>query len=740
MYAEVIIDISNKNVDRVFSYKIPEELKDKVFKGYRVQVPFGVRNALREGIVIGFCDKVDFPENRLKSISSVIDNFPVIDEKRISLAKWMKEKYYTTLSDCLQCIIPKVVNDKTRRYAYINFDRSDINELIYDCLKKNNQQSRVIRLLKEKKEMFVDEIKLALGIADSPIKTLEKNGLIKISQKEIKRDVFNAEDYKKTYNLNPTEEQKNAIDFLKNALDKIEKKPVLIHGVTGSGKTEIFLQLIDEAINRGKQAIVLVPEISLTPQTVQRFIERFGTKVSVTHSKLSDGERFDQWKKAREGEISVMIGPRSAIFTPFENLGVIIIDEEHENSYKSETTPKYDTKEVAEKLGALTGALTVLASATPSVDSYYKATNGRYDLIKLVKRVNNSFPEIEIVDMRVELEEGNRSIFSRKLFSAMKRNIDEKKQTILFLNRRGHSTFVSCRKCGYVMTCENCNVNYTYHLDTNKLTCHYCNTTVESPKLCPQCGMPYIRHFGVGTQKIEEEVKKYLPNARVLRMDLDTTSRKNSHQSILKSFAEGKADILIGTQMIAKGLDFPNVTLVGVVAADTGLNSGDYRCGETSFQLLTQVAGRAGRADQKGLVYIQSYQTEHYSLIYTRDNNYEGFFEHEIEQRRQMVYPPFSHIFFVLFTGEDEKKVISKIYALAEIMKIYNKRAGFDILGPAPAAISKIKKQFRYKIIIKGIEEERVKAFVLYCVDKLRENEDLKGVNINLTLDPSFLQ
>lgn len=740
MYAQVIIDISNKNVDRVFSYKIPMELSEKAVKGVRVKVPFGVGNSLREGIIIDFTEEIDFPENRLKSIKEVCDSLPVIDESRIELAKWMKEKYYTTLSVCLQCIIPKVVNDKTRRCAYINFENPDIENLLSACIKKGNQQSRVVKLLREKGEMFVDEIKLLLGIAESPLKTLEKNGIIIIEKKEIKRDVFNPAEFESTCRLSPTDEQKTAIAYLKEAIDSPYKKPVLIHGVTGSGKTEIFLQLIDECISRGKQAIVLVPEISLTPQTVQRFTGRFGNKVSVTHSRLSDGERYDQWKKARDGEISVMIGPRSAIFTPFKNTGAIIIDEEHENSYKSETTPKYDTKEVAEKLGALTGVLVVMASATPSVDSYYKAKEGAYDLIKLRKRVNNLFPDIEIVDMRRELEEGNRSIFSRALFNDMRDNLINKRQTILFLNRRGHSTFVSCRKCGYVMTCENCNVNYTYHLDTDRLTCHYCNTTVENPKVCPQCGMPYIRHFGIGTQKIEQEVKKYFPEARVLRMDLDTTTKKNSHSDILKSFAQGRADILIGTQMIAKGLDFPNVTLVGVVAADTALNAGDYRCGETSFQLLTQVAGRAGRADRKGRVYIQSYQSEHYSLLYTRDNDYDGFFEHEIELRRQMVYPPFSHIFFIMFTGENEKSVISKIYTLNEIMKKYNKRAGFDILGPAPAVISKIKKQFRYKIIVKGVEEERVKAFVLYCVDKLREAEDLNGVNINLTLDPSYIQ
>lgn len=740
MYAEVILNINNKNVDRIFHYFIPEYLQNEAKIGCRVSIPFGRSNKENIGFIIGFSETPDCPVEKVKPIAGVLDKTPVISLQLIELAKWMKDKYYTTLSNCLQCIIPKIVNDKTVRYAYINYENENIEQLMEETIKKKNYQSRVIELLKRTNGLPVTEIKMLLEIAESPIKTLEKKNIIKICDVEVNRDVLDIEKYSPNYKFIPTQEQLEAINFLKDKLNDENKRPVLIHGVTGSGKTEVYLQIIEEVIKDGKQAIILVPEISLTPQTVDRFIGRFGNFVSVTHSRLSDGERYDQWKKAKNGQISIMIGPRSAIFTPFNNLGCIIIDEEHENTYKSETTPKYDTKEVAVKLSELTGTLVVLGSATPIVESYYRAKTGVYDLVTIENRVNNQFPDIEIVDMKDEFDAGNRSIFSRTLFTAIAENIENKKQTILFLNRRGHSTFVSCRKCGFVMKCDNCNVNYTYHLHDNKLVCHYCNTVIETPEICPQCGLKYIKYFGVGTQKIEEEATRLLPNAKILRMDLDTTSKKNSHEIILKQFARGGADILIGTQMIAKGLDFPNVSLVGVIAADLSINAGDFRCAETSFQLLTQVAGRAGRADVKGRVYIQTYQPEHYSIIYAKENNYIDFYNHEIELRRQMMYPPYSHIFFIMFTGEDEREIIIKLHKLMEIMRYYNQKTNFELMGPTSAVISKIRNQYRWKIIVKGNDEERVKNFVIYCVDRLKREHKLEGININLTLNPSFIQ
>lgn len=737
-YAEIIISISHKSIDHTFTYAIPSEIDDKIAIGMRVIVPFGKGNKNYEGYVIGILTDTKVSPDKIKSIINQVGSYPVFSKNMIELAKWMKDKYYTTLTSCLQCIMPKITNDKIILYAKINYELENINEILKKTISKNNHQSRILELLLKHESIEVNEIRIILGITISPIKTLEKNNIIEIFSLEKKRDIYNINNFEKTFSLVPTKEQKDAISFIDEKIHSKQKKPILIHGVTGSGKTEIYMQVIEKIIQDGKQAIVLVPEISLTPQTVKRFIERFGNLVTVTHSRLSSGERFDQWKKAKNKDISIIVGPRSAIFTPFDNLGIIIIDEEHENTYKSETTPKFDAREVALKISEITGCIVVMGSATPSIESYYKCKIKQYDLIDIKHRVNKQLPYVNIIDMRKELIEGNRSIFSRELLNSIKDNIENNHQTILFLNRRGYSTFVSCRKCGYVMSCDNCNVNYTYHMDIDKLICHYCGKTINNPSKCPSCDSKYIKHFGVGTQKVEEYIKRLFPYVNVLRMDMDTTSKKNSHELILKKFSEGQANILIGTQMIAKGLDFPNVTLVGVIAADLSINAGDYRCGEITFQLLTQVSGRAGRASSHGKVFIQTYNPEHYSIVFSKDNNYEEFYENEISFRRQLMYPPFSNIFLVLFTGEDCKKVENSIYSLLNILRFYNKENLFNILGPSQAFISKIKKQYRWKIIVKGIEEKKLKDYVISCIEKLNEKENLIGITINITLNPLY--
>lgn len=739
-YAEIIIDITNENVDKIFHYAIPENIKEKICLGMRVFVPFGKGNRIREGYIIGFTDNTDIDEKYIKNIYSLPDEYAIFNNNMIELAKFMSDKYYCSLSECLQCIMPKIIKDKTNKYANINYEKADINEVIKDILEKNNSQSKVLKILLKNQNISIYEIKNILGISLSPINTLEKNGVIKITTRKIKRDFINLDDYGKTNHLKLTIEQDNALNFIKQKIYEKTYKPILLHGVTGSGKTEVYLQLIDEVLKTGKQAIVLVPEISLTPQTVERFIGRFGKKVSVTHSRLSDGERFEQWKKAKDNKIDIMVGARSAIFTPFENLGIIIIDEEHESTYKSESTPKYDIKEVAEKICNLTGATLVLGSATPSIDTYYKTQKGKYDLVYINNRINNNMPDINVIDMRKELEKGNRSIFSTSLFEAIKENLKNNMQTILFLNRRGHSTFVSCRKCGYVLECKNCNVSYTYHLKEHKLICHYCNSTENVPNICPSCSSKYIKYFGVGTQKIEEQIKKYFKDARVMRMDMDTTSKKNSHQNILEDFKNHKADILIGTQMIAKGLDFKKVSLVGVIAADITLNTGDYKSSENTFQLLTQVAGRAGRADIKGKVFIQTYNPEHYSIVFAKNNDYVGFYKKEILERKIMFYPPFSNIFFIMICGEDENLVMNAIKFLHEIMTYYNQKTNFYISDVAKAYIYKVNKQYRYKILIKAKEETRLKNFVLYCVSILKNKMDTNKLNIILSLNPSYIQ
>ena len=623
--------------------------------------------------------------------------------------------------------------------AFICDDAPDFDILAEAVFEKGDKQAAVLEMLMEAKLLSVADIQLRLGISPSPIMSLEKKGLLRLEKIETRRKVMPEATLRQPPKFDLTDEQQLAINAIKISLTEQNPRPTLIQGVTGSGKTEVYMSIIEEVLTAGKQAIMLVPEISLTPQAVDVFISRFGDKVTATHSRMSLGERFDQWKRARDGQISVIIGPRSAIYTPFDNLGAIIIDEEHENTYKSETTPKYETGAVALKLAELTGCAVIFGSATPNVARFYQASCGDIQLVTLKNRVNNKPPAIEIADMRKELAEGNKSIFSTALYAAVGQNLAKGQQSILFLNRRGHSTFVSCRSCGHVMGCTNCNVNYTYHRYNNRLLCHYCAAAAKMPENCPVCGSIYIKHFGVGTQKIEEYLAEEFPKARVLRMDLDTTTGKNSHSRIIHAFADRQADILVGTQMIAKGHNFPGVSLVGIVAADMALNSGDYRAAETAYQLIMQVSGRAGRGDDPGRVIIQTYNPEHYSVNYAKARDYAAFYAHEIEIRRQMNYPPFSHIFMLLFIGPQEKRIVQALHRLADIMRHANRKGLCEILGPAPAIISKIRQNYRWKILVKCEDEEIIKKFVHYCLDKLREHEDLEGININMTLDPAYI-
>lgn len=584
-------------------------------------------------------------------------------------------------------------------------------------------QLRVLSAISQEESISVEELKEKASVTDSPIRTLLQKGILVEQRRQEKRDVFQLEDYTPTQPFYPTPEQAQALALLREEEQKEGKRPILLHGVTGSGKTEIYMQLIEHVIMEGKQAIVLVPEISLTPQIMERFISRFGKRVSVTHSRLSLGERLDQWRKARDGEISIIIGPRSALFMPFSNLGVIVMDECHESSYISDVTPKYHTREVARKLSELTGALLVMGSATPDIDSYHRAVTGEFLLLQLKERTKGSrLPEVFVTDMRKELEDGNRSAFGLPLQQAIRENLEKGQQTMLFLNRRGYSTFVSCRKCGEVLTCPSCNVSYTYHASDKALVCHYCGKEVPMPKTCPSCGSHYIRYFGTGTQKIEEETRRLFPEASVLRMDADTTTGKNGHARILELFGKGKVDILIGTQMIAKGHDFPNVTLVGILAADLSLNLGTYQAAENCFQLITQAAGRAGRGEFAGRVFIQTYQPENHAIRMAAAQDYEGFYQEEILLRQAMEYPPFSHIFSVLITGEMEQEVILAAQRLGAFMNHYAERAGCTVVGPAPATLPKFRGEFRWQIFAKGTDAERLKAFALYTVEQTKKD------------------
>lgn len=809
-FANIIININHSDVDRIFDYKIPKALENKIKKGMRVIVPFGNGNKKIEGYVIDICENTDVPSDKIKSIIKECDDFPIFSDSMLKLAFWLKEKYYTTLSSCLKTIMPSGIGIKSKWLVVLldydeNIDVTEREKEIIEFIFENNNVvyksdietyfgkniSNILNSLKNKKiiairqsvtgksfekkircvklnldESFdekykslcknkrcekqkeivnflidydyikVSELKNNFDDCNYSIKSLEKKGIVTVFYEVEKRDVFDSENFNKTYFPNYTDEQLKAIEILENMRKSHNKKPVLLFGVTGSGKTEVYMSIIESVINEGKQAIVLVPEISLTPQIVGRFISRFGDKVSFTHSRMNQGERFDQWKKAREGEICIMIGPRSALFTPFSNIGVIIIDEEHESSYKSDTSPKYDTVETAKKLSEITDSLLVLGSATPDICTYYKCMTGEYDMAELKHRANDSnLPQTFIKDMRLELEMGNRSIFSRDLYQEIKLNLEKGEQTMLFINRRGFSTFVSCRKCGHVMMCDNCNVSYTYHSKSQSLMCHYCGKTIKNPTVCPECGSRYIKYFGTGTQKVEDEVKKYFPNARVLRMDMDTTTKKNSHEKILSSFGKGEADILIGTQMIAKGHDFPNVTLVGIIAADISLNSGSYKAAENTFQLLTQVSGRAGRSEREGRVYIQTYNSDNYVIRLSAKQDYKGFYDEEIAVRRILDYPPFGCFFNIMISGEKEREVIESSQRIKDVMSYFNKNNDFIILGPVPAFISKIKNEYRFTITVKYSDEYRLKKFVLYCIDKFKERNGKTGIYINITMN-----
>ena len=737
-FAQVILRTAHTDIDKIFDYEIPFLLMADIQLGMRVLVPFGFKNTSTEGYVVGFAEETNVPAPKIKCIISIMDKYPVFSKEMIQLAWWMKEKYYTTLTQCLQTIMPAGINIKNEvKTLSLNISGTKLEEELENMKKRASSKAQLmVTELLQQGDCTASVIKSKLKITDSAIKTLLKRGVIKENIYQQRRKLFDVENTQRTEPLSLTKEQKNALEIIMAQ----DEKPTLVHGVTGSGKTEIYLQAIEKVIALGKQAIVLVPEISLTPQMTDRFISRFGKNIGVSHSRMSAGERIDVWQRAKNSEISVMIGPRSAVFIPFSNLGIIIIDEEHEGSYKSDTTPKYDAREIAEYRCGQFKAKMVYGTATPSLKTYYRGEKGEITLAVLKERpLNRPMPQTEIVDMRRELEEGNRSIFSQKLYEEMMGVLSRGQQAMLFINRRGFSTFVSCRKCGHVMMCSSCNVSYTYHSSENHLRCHYCGKKAVVPKICPECGSKYIKYFGTGTQKVEEEVRRYFPKAKVLRMDMDTTTKKNSHKQILATFGNGEADILIGTQMIAKGHDFANVTLVGIIAADLSLNTGDFRGGETTFQLITQVSGRAGRDSLEGRVIIQTYQPESYIINLAAQCNYEEFYEKEMLLRRTMDYPPFSNIFLVLAFGKKEKDVIEEIQRLSYILEEENRDKNFEILGPSPAIISKIKDEYRWNIFIKGEYEEELRSFVTNSVEKFRGDGKKSNVLLNITLNPQSI-
>lgn len=632
-----------------------------------------------------------------------------------------------------------MVTAKTQKCARLLISGEEALREAQKIAPKAPVQAEVLRALSREQYISLTDLRGISSSAHSAVTSLLKKEKIEVFDKELERDPFMNKEFVKTSALSPTFEQKNAIERINHSVDSDKSDVFLLHGVTGSGKTEVFMQAIDHAIAMGKTALVLVPEISLTPQMVSRFVSRFGDKVAILHSALSMGERYDQWKRIFDGNADIVIGARSAVFAPLKNIGIIIIDEEHSDTYKSEMLPRYHAREVSIKRAEQCGAAVVLASATPSVESMYKARTGEYELLEMKKRYNeNAMPKVYIADMRSELENGNKSMFSKLLQDEIIKNLKAGEQTILFLNRRGFSTFVSCRSCGYVPKCPNCNISLTYHRFDNRLKCHYCGYEHENYRLCPTCGSKYIRYFGGGTQKVEEEIKKTFPMASVIRMDVDTTGKKQSHEEIISRFEREKTDILIGTQMVAKGLDFENVTLVGVISADTMLHINDFRSEERTFAMLEQVSGRAGRGKKTGRAVIQTYTPENEAVSLAGSHDYSAFYESEILKRKLMWYPPYSDIICVMFSGISETITLRSARYFLKQLDIKNS-AKTQILGPVAAAIAKMNNKYRYRIIIKCENGDSLNAAILKARKECKKHEDYKSVAVVVDKNPNMM-
>ncbi|WP_455506900.1 primosomal protein N' [Clostridium sp.] len=694
LYAEVIINSEALEIDRPFTYKVPEEFNNEIKIGQIVKVPFGKGNKTSEGFILNLKndDNIKF---KTKNIAAILVKDPVIDEDDINLIEFLREKTLCKYIDAFRLLIPVGImkGAKAKKKKVIVLKNEDLSNI-----KNPDGYKKIVEFFKTNSGKYTkSELINEHSISQYKLNKLIENEVLSIEEESVFR--YNDRVYNKDSAKTLTIEQENIIREYINSDDKM----FLLKGVTGSGKTEVYMKLVERVLLEGKSAIILVPEIALTPQMIERFKGRFGVNVALFHSKLSDGERFDEWFRVKEGKAKVIVGARSAIFLPAKNLGLIIIDEEHENTYKSEQNPKYQTKEVAEYLSELKGCKVILGSATPSIETYYRALTGEMKLLELNSRVDNKpMPPMKVIDMRNELKGGNKSLFSRELFIAIQERLKRKEQIILFLNRRGFSTFVSCRSCGYVFKCDECDISMTYHKN-GLLICHYCGKTKREPRECPKCHSKYVKFFGAGTQRVEEEVKKYFNNVRILRMDVDTTRDKHSYERIYNTFKNGEADILIGTQMVSKGLDFKNVTLVGILAADMSINIPDYRAAERTFQIITQVAGRAGRGDKQGEVLIQTYTPQHYSLQYAVNYDYEGFYEKEFTVRAMMKYPPFGKLLLINGTSKKEELLKNFMHKITMMIKpLVESCLDIEILGPIPCMISKVKENYRWQIVIKG--------------------------------------
>lgn len=740
LYANIIIDISHEKLDRTFQYRIPEKLLDQIHPGTPVEIPFGRSNRKIRGYVVEVTEEPEFAPERIKPVSHVIREGIPIEGQLIALAAWMRENFGGTMNQALKTVLPvkQKTTEKEQRLIWLKPDPTTAKSLLGELQRKHQTaRARLLEALLEQSPLPYETVTQKLNITVSVIRAMQERELIRVESIRSWRNPLDQMKKQGTVvTLNPAQQQ--IVTGIENGWRSGDERPCLLHGVTGSGKTEVYMELIKSVLREGKQAIVLIPEIALTFQTVLRFYNHFGERVSILNSRMSPGERSDQFERAKRGLLDVMIGPRSALFTPFPNLGVIIIDEEHEAAYKSETVPRYHARETAIARGMLCGAHVVLGSATPSVESYDRAQQGQYRLFEMKERVSaRPLPTVYTVDLREELRNGNRSILSDRLRKLMTDRLEKKEQIMLFLNRRGVAGFVSCRSCGEVIKCPHCDVSLNLHND-GKLVCHYCGYQQPMVKKCPSCGSSYVGGFKAGTQKIEQYVRQQFPSARVLRMDLDTTRKKGGYESILSAFSNQEADILIGTQMIVKGHDFPNVTLVGILAADLSLHISDYRAPERTFQLLTQAAGRAGRGCRQGEVVIQTYQPEHYSIVTAAAQDYEAFFQQEIFFREMLHYPPKWHMLVVHAVSEKEMlvKQAQDMLKYKLLTKMEKEKEHLQIIGPADAAVSRINDIFRKVLYVKAEDYQLLVHAKNMLEQEIRKDPAFRAVTIQFDFDP----
>ena len=738
-FANIIVDISLEKLDRTFQYRVPEELQGILKEGMQVRIPFGNGGRTLTGYVLELTDTCEWDEKKLKPILGLAEKGIRLEGQLIALAAWMRRTYGSTMNQALKTVLPvkKSVQEKISRKVRLAVTKEEAEAALAEMERKHQTaRVRIIKALLEQtgQDMDYAAAQKELGLTAATARKLMELGLIRIESDTIFRNpVRPSEVQAHPFTLYPA--QQAIVEDVAARAAAGDLRPSLIHGVTGSGKTEVYMELIAAVLEQGKEAVVLIPEIALTFQTVLRFYRRFGDQVSIIHSKLSAGERYDQFERARRGEVKVMIGPRSALFTPFPRLGVIVIDEEHEGSYKSENAPRYHAREAAIERARMCGAFVVLGSATPSVDSYERTKEGLYRLYELPFRVENrAMPETEVVDLREELRMGNRSIFSARLKELMEDRLRKGEQIMLFLNRRGYAGFVSCRACGHVIKCPHCDVSLSLH-HGGRMVCHYCGYQTVQPKKCPSCGSAYIGAFRAGTQQVAEAAAKTFPGARILRMDFDTTRQKGGYERILEAFSKKQADILVGTQMIVKGHDFPGVTLVGALAADLSLYAGDYRAAERTFQLLVQAAGRAGRGTTPGTAVIQTYSPDHYSIETAADQDYKAFFEKEMAFRRMMNYPPAAHLMALYLMSEDEE-ALNRGAVRLKALAMSHTRQEIALIGPSDAGLSKLKDVYRKVLYLKCTKMNYLTEWKGWLEAVLPKEKQLSTFNIQFDMDP----